>query len=149
MSLLRLFAGGPIVLRGVFATLLSLLASGLVMAVDQFPFDQELLLDAAPMRPAKRLPILTVAPNGNATIDLWCKTVTARVELSDAAVKIEPGPLPEALPEMMSSGQCTPERIQADQDLLDALVQTTTWRMQGAALVLAGAKPLSFRPATN
>ena len=149
MSLLRLFAGGPIVLRGVFATLLSLLASGLVMAVDQFPFDQELLLDAAPMRPAKRVPILTVAPDGKAAIDLWCRSITAQVELSDAGIKIDLGPLPEGLPEMMSNGQCTPERIQADQDLLTSMAQVTAWRMQGVALMLAGAKPLSFRPATN
>ena len=101
------------------------------------------------MRPAKRVPILTVAPDGKATIDLWCRSVTAQVELSDTGIKIEPGPLPEALPEMMSNGQCTPERLQADQDLLAALAQVTAWRMQGGALVLAGAKPLSFRPASN
>jgi hypothetical protein len=149
MRLLRLFAGGPIVLRGVIATLLSLLAPDLVIAADQFPFDQELLLDVAPMRPAKRVPILTVAPDGKAAIDLWCRSITAQVELSDTGIKIEPGPLPEALPELMSNGQCTLERIQADQDLLASMAQVTAWHMQGVALMLVGAKPLRFRPATN
>ena len=74
MRLLRLFAGGPIVLCGVIAALLSLLASGLVTAADQFPFDQELLLDATPMPLAKRVPTLTVAPDGKAAIDLWCRS---------------------------------------------------------------------------
>ena len=115
----------------------------------EFPFDRELLLDAAPMRPGKRMPILAVAPDGKATIDLWCRSVTAQVELSDAGIKIEPGPLPEGLPEMMGSGQCTPERMQADQDLLTAFTQVTSWRSQGGALVLEGPTRLKFRPASN
>ena len=87
---------------------------------EPFPFDQELLLDAAPMRPGKRMPILLVEPSGNAKIDLWCKSVPARIEISDMAIKIELGPLPEGLPEMLSVGQCTPERMQADQVARDA-----------------------------
>jgi heat shock protein HslJ len=149
MRLLRLFAGRPVVVCGVFAAGLSLLAPGLAMAADQFPFDQELLLDAAPMRPGKRMPIVNVAPDGNATIDLWCRSVTAQVELSDAGIKIAPGPLPEGLPEMMGNGQCTPERMQADQDLLAAISQVTNWHNQGSALVLEGPMTLKFRPATN
>lgn len=130
---------------GALGALLLLLASGPGASADPFPFDQELLLDAAPMRPAKRMPILTVAPNGEATIDLWCKTVTARVELSDAGIKIEPGPLPEALPEMMGEGQCTPARMQADEDMLAALAQVTSWQRQGNAVVLVGPTTLKFR----
>lgn len=133
---------------GVIATGL-LLISGPVSSADPFPFDQELLLEAAPMRPAKRIPILTVAANGNATIDLWCKTVNARVELADATIKIEPGPLPEALPAMMGAGQCTPQRLRADEDMLATLAQVTEWRKQGTALVLVGPKTLKFRAATN
>jgi heat shock protein HslJ len=101
------------------------------------------------MRPAKRMPILNVTPDGKATFDLWCKTVTAQVELSDAVIKIEPGALPEGLPEMMGIGQCTPERMQADQDLLAAFSQVTSWRDKGNALVLEGPIPLKFRPAAN
>ena len=148
MRLSCLFAGRLSVLRWIFLVLLSL-ASGLASASGPFPFDQQLLLDAAPMRPGKRMPILAVAPDGKATIDLWCKSVTAQVELSDAGIKIEPGPLPEGLPEMMGTGQCTPERMQADQDLLAAFTQVTSWRSQGNALVLEGPKMLKFRPASN
>jgi len=118
-------------------------------AADQFPFDRELLLDVAPMRPVKRVPVLSVEANGNARIDLWCKTVRARVELSDAAISIEPAALPDGLPAMMSDGQCTPARISADLDLLAALTQVTAWREQGGALILAGAKALKFRAAAN
>jgi heat shock protein HslJ len=156
MTFIRLTAGrqisfccAKVIARGVLGTLLLLLASGISVAADQFPFDQELLLEAAPMRPAKRMPILTVAPDGNATIDLWCKTVPARVEITDATIKIEPGPLPEGLPEMMSGGQCTPARMQADDDMLAALAQVTAWRKEGPALVLVGPKTLKFRPSDH
>jgi heat shock protein HslJ len=144
MSFIRLTAGRQILVRGALAAGL-LLAGGLTSSADQFPFDQELVLDVAPMRPAKRVPILNVAPNGEATIDLWCKTVSARVELSDAGIKIEPGPLPDELPQMMSSGQCSPQRMQADTDTLAAIAQATAWRRQGRALVLLGPTALKFR----
>jgi heat shock protein HslJ len=149
MSFTRLIAGRRNFACGLAVAVLLALAPGLGWAADPFPFDQELILDAAPMRPAKRMPTLNVAPDGNASIGLWCKTVTARVELSDAGVRIEPGPLPEALPEMMGNGQCSAQRLLADQDMLDALAQVTAWRAQGGAVVLAGPKLLKFRPATN
>jgi hypothetical protein len=149
MNLLRLFAGRPFVLRAAFGTALALFVTCAGIAAGQFPFDQELLLDAAPMRPAKRMPMLNVAPDGKATLDLWCKTVAAQVDVVEAGIKIAAEPLPEALPQMMGNGQCTPERMLADQDLLVAFSQVTGWRSQGNALVLEGPKMLKFRPATN
>ena len=148
MGVIHLIAGRHLIACAALAAGL-LLACGPVSSADPFPFDQELLLDAAPMRPAKRLPSLTVAPNGDATVDLWCKSVNARVDVSDAAIKIEPGPLPEALPAMMGAGQCTPQRLRADEDMLAALAQVTAWRLQGGALVLVGPMTFKFRAATN
>ncbi len=142
MRVIHLNAGRQIFACAALAVILS---SGRATAADQFPFDQELLLDAAPMRPAKRMPILTVEPNGNAKIDLWCRTVPARVEISDATIKIEAGPLPEDLPAMQSAGQCTPERMQADEEMLAALVQVTSWRREGESVVLEGSRELKFR----
>ena len=131
--------------RGAFAAVLILLASGAAVPAETFPFDRELLLDAAPMRPGKRMPLLAVEPNGNARIDLWCRTVPAHVEISDAAIKIEAGPLPEDMPAMQSAGQCTPERVQADEQFLATLTQMTGWRRVGDGLVLEGPTPLKFR----
>ena len=136
-------------LRGALAAVCLLLICGAGAAAEPFPFGQELLLDAAPMRPGKRMPILTVEANGDARIDLWCRTVPARVEITDMAMKIEAAPLPEELPAMQGAGQCTPERVQADGDLVIALVQVTSWRREDDAIVLVGATPLRFRPATN
>ena len=138
-----------ILVRGVAAIVLSFLACGAAAPADQFPFDQEFLLDAAPMRPGKRMPILLVEPNGNAKIDLWCKAVSARIEISDTTMKIEPGPLPEGLPEMLSASQCTPERMQADQELLATLTQVTGWQRESEGIVLLGPTALKFRPSDH
>ena len=135
--------------RGTGAAILLLLACETGAPAEPFPFDQELVLDAAPMRPGKRMPVLAVEPNGNARIDLWCRTVPAHVEISDAAIKIESGPLPEDLPAMQSAGQCTPERVQADEEMLSALAQVTGWRRQGGGIVLDGPKPMRFRPSDH
>ena len=133
----------------------ALLLFGLVVFVcsahagPEFPFDREMILQAKPIRPGKRLPILTVEPSGNATIDLWCKTVSARVELSADALRISAAPLPDALPEMLAPGQCTPERIAADEATLMALTQATAWRRRGEGVELIGPQNLLFRPASN
>jgi hypothetical protein len=132
-------------LRGAIAAILLLLACGTGTPAEPFPFDQELVLDAAPMRPGKRMPVLAVEPNGDARIDLWCRTVPARVEISDAAIKIESGPLPEDLPAMQSAGQCTPERMRADDELLATLTQMTGWRRDRQGIVLDGPQSLKFR----
>jgi heat shock protein HslJ len=151
-----LIAGRPVIISlakvsaditacGILAAVLVLASPSPSHAGDGFPFDQELLLDAAPMRPVKRMPVLTVAADGRATIDLWCKTVPARVHLSDSAIKIETAPLPENLPQYMSAGQCSPQRMQADTELLEVLAQVTVWRMQGSSLELSGSRLLKFR----
>jgi len=134
--------------RGALAAVCLLLICGMA-AAEPFPFGQELLLDAAPMRPGKRMPILTVEANGDARIDLWCRAVLARVEIADMAVKIEAAPLPEELPAMQGTGQCTPERIKADEETLASIVQVTEWRREGDTILLIGQTTMKFRSATN
>jgi hypothetical protein len=115
----------------------------------EFPFDRELILDVQPMRPAKRRPMITVEPNGNAVIDLWCRTVTGHVEIDADSIRITPAPLPPDLPAMMAPGQCAPERIAADETVLEALSRMTGWRQRGAGVELIGPQSMVFRPATN
>lgn len=135
------------VMRATLAALLLLVVPA--AGQQSFPYDQELLLEVAPMGSVKRVPILTVDPNGSAAIDLWCKTVAARVAISGTAIRIEAEPLPEGLPAMMSAGQCTTERMQADADLLAALTQVESWRLQGYLVVLNGPTPLKFRSSSH
>jgi len=56
------------------------LCTGLIMTLalpafageQAFPFARDLMLDVAPMRGSKRVPIIEIVENGAATIQLWC-----------------------------------------------------------------------------
>jgi hypothetical protein len=97
----------------------------------------------------KRMPMLIVSPDGAATLKLWCKDVPARVQISGSDIRIEPGPMPDAMPMYMSDGQCSPERVQADIDMLAALAQVNTWQPQSGGVLLAGAATFKFRPSDH
>lgn len=155
----RLNAGRRAVVNAVtFALIACALMSGALWlggpahAQAEFPYDRVMLLDVAPMHPLKRVPILTVAADGSATIELWCRTANARVQVSGDAIKIETAPLPEALPQYMSEGQCSDARVQADQEMLAALAQVTEWRRHGDGIELNGPnspKPMRFRASSH
>jgi len=153
MGFLRPLSRERLVARAV-VTALVMLALSPAAAADRFPFDRELVLDARPMGPAKRVPVLTVGENGRATIDLWCRTVAARVQVQDSAIKIETAPLPDALPRYMSEGQCNEMRVAADNEMLLALAQVTEWRKRGDGVELSGPDiiaqtPLRFQPSSH
>jgi hypothetical protein len=93
--------------------------------------------------------MLTVEANGNAMIELWCKSVSGRIELSAETIRITAAPLPPDLPSMMAQGQCSPERMAADETTLAALSQVTGWRRRGEGVELIGPQTLVFRPADN
>jgi hypothetical protein len=73
----------------------------------------------------------------------------AKAQVDGEVIHIEAGPLPDALPQYMSDGQCTPERMQADADTLAALTQVTAWRRRGDLIVLLGPMTLTFRPSDH
>jgi heat shock protein HslJ len=106
-----------------------------------FPYGAELLLDANPMRGSKKIPSLDIGHDGTADIDLWCNTVKARLVVAANTITIITGE--------MSARQCPPERARADQELLAALNDVTTWRMEHEALVFTGGRTLRFRVQTN
>jgi hypothetical protein len=136
--------------RAAFAlALLTSMFTVSAAAVEVFPYDQQLMLDVPPMGKVRRVPSVTVGSDGSAQVNLWCKTVPARVTLNGADVQISPGPIPESLPQYMSDGQCSPERMAADLDLLNALAQVTGWQTAGGVVTLAGPTPLRFRPSDH
>jgi heat shock protein HslJ len=110
-------------------------------AQEDFPFEHELLLEAHPMKGSKRIPNLSVEPNGTATIDLWCNSMQAQINVNGEAISISAGE--------KSNQSCAPERQQADDDLAAALVAVTSWRWDGESLLLIGPKTLRFRQQTN
>jgi heat shock protein HslJ len=112
-----------------------------VPAQPSFPYDHELLLDAAPMKGSKRVPSLDIKPDGGAEIALWCNTVAAQLVVAGDTITIITG--------QGSGRQCPSDRVRADEDLLAALNQATNWRREGDSLILTGGKTIRFRLQTN
>jgi heat shock protein HslJ len=124
--------------------LAALVIAGLAPAAEAqrgFPYDDELMLDARPMRGSKRVPSLLVKQSGEAIIEAWCNTVTTQFVIAADTITMSGGQRTEQ--------QCTPERMKADDDLIAALVEITTWRRDGSVLTLRGPKALRFRSATH
>jgi heat shock protein HslJ len=106
-----------------------------------FPDDGTLLLEAKAMKGSKRVPILQIESKSAATIDLWCNTVPAQLVVAGDTITLILG--------APTQRQCDPDRMQADQDLLEALQQVTGWRRQGDLLVLQGERSLRFHLSSN
>jgi heat shock protein HslJ len=106
-----------------------------------FPFGSELLLDGKPLRGTKRLPSLSIEPDGTAAIDLWCGSVRAQATIGNGTITIAPG--------ARDNAQCDPERVAGDDDLLDMLVHMTNWRRRGDTVEFSGPATLRFRAMTN
>ncbi len=110
-------------------------------ADEGFPFGFEMTLEAAPQPGSKRIPTLEIGDNGEAKLDLWCKSGTGQFSVAGNTVIFVPGQL--------QNRDCPPARSQADDDLVTALSEATSWRRRGDLVSFAGAKPLRFRINTN
>ncbi|MGN6750763.1 MAG: META domain-containing protein [Xanthobacteraceae bacterium] len=127
--------------RALLALLVIAISLPCASADDSFPFGATLMLDAAPIRGSKRIPMIEIAENGAASIDLWCATARAQAIVADHSISIAPGDVANA--------PCEPERQSRDAELLAALAQVTNWRRKGDVVELIGATPLRFRLMTN
>jgi heat shock protein HslJ len=117
-------------------------AGGPVLAADRgFPDDGVLLLEAKPMKGSKRVPILQIESRNAASFDLWCNKVAAQLIVVDDTITILLGARTEK--------QCEAERMQADEDLMAALQQVSSWRRDGDLLVLQGERSLRFHLSSN
>ena len=110
-------------------------------AAQEFPFGRELMLDVAPMKGSKRVPMLEIDPKGIADIDLWCNSVKGQMVVAGDTITILTG--------QKTDRSCPPERAQADDDVLAALNEVTSWRREGDTLVLIGTRTMRFRLQTN
>lgn len=124
------------------ALLLAILgtATGPACAED-FPFGQELTLDARAMPGSKRLPILTIGAHGEVEAGLWCRTLRGQFSVAGNTLIFIPGPGDQP--------QCSPEQTSRDEALAADLAAATTWSMQGEVLILQGAGTLKYRLNTN
>ena len=123
---------------GVVALATVVLACGTTaVAQAEFPFDQEMLLDARPLPGSRRVPILEIAVDGSAQVDLWCHSGTAQVAVAGATIKFTLSSMREVT--------CTPERMQRDEVMAAALAQVTRWRIEQDVIFFTGAADLRFR----
>jgi META domain len=110
-------------------------------AEDGFPFGFELTLDAARQAGSKRIPTLEIGDNGEAKLDLWCKSGNGQFSVAGNTVIFVPGQLQDR--------DCPPARAQADDELIAALSEAATWKRRGDLVSFIGSKPLRFRINTN
>ena len=118
-----------------------LAATAVTLAQAGFPFEHEMLLDVRPLPGSRRVPILEIAADGRAQIDLWCRSGPGLVEIAGNAVKFTLGPMREAT--------CTPDRAQRDEEMATALSQVTRWRREKDIVVFVGPTELRFHLSTH
>jgi hypothetical protein len=106
-----------------------------------FPFGSALVLDAAPLPGTKRVPMIEIDENGDASFYLWCASARGSANVGQVTISLTPT---AALP-----SQCTPDQISRDADLLVQLSQVTGWHRQGDEVDLTGTATLRFRLMTN
>ncbi len=110
-------------------------------AQEEFPFGFEMRLETAPQPGSKRIPTLEIGDNGEATLDLWCKSGKGQFSAAGNTVIFVAG--------AMENRSCAPDRAQADDDLIAALTDAATWKRQGNFVSFIGAKTLRFQINTN
>ncbi|MCC8939099.1 hypothetical protein XH93_07195 [Bradyrhizobium sp. CCBAU 51753] len=105
-------------------------------AQEEFPFGFVMTLDAARMPGSKRIPSIEIGDDGEVILELWCDGGKGKFSVAGNTLVFIPG--------AMENRTCSPERAQADRDLLAALGSTATWQRQGEAVTLIGSKSLRF-----
>ena len=98
-------------------------------------------LDAARQPGSKRIPDLEIGEQGEVILELWCKGGKGQFSVAGNTVIFVPGPF--------ENRDCPPARAQADDDLLAALGEVSTWKRQGDAITLIGPRTLRFHLNTN
>ena len=122
------------------ALLLLGLSTGLASS-QEFPFDQEMLLEAKPLPGSRRVPMMEIHANGRGTVDLWCHSAVADIAVTGSGIKFT---FVSAKPET-----CTPERIELDQAMAKALTEVTSWRRANDIVELIGPTTFRFRISTH
>jgi META domain len=110
-------------------------------SAQSFPYDQEMLLEAKPLPGSRRVPMLEIQAGGRASVDLWCHSAVAEIAVSGNEIKIN---FVSAKPE-----NCTPERIELDQQMAKALLEVTAWRRTNDIVEFVGPTTFRFRISTH
>lgn len=107
-----------------------------------FPYDQEMLLEVKALPGSRRVPMMEVRSDGQATVDLWCHSAVATTAVTGSEIKFD---FVSAKPE-----NCTPERVELDQKMAKELLEVTSWRQQDDIVELIGpTATFRFRVSTH
>jgi META domain len=131
----------PLRKTGIVLLLLTSVSSIQARAEEGFPFGMEMTLEALPQPGSKRIPDLEIGDNGEVVLELWCKGGRGQFSVAGNTVVFVAGP--------MQDRSCPPARAQADDELLAALSEATTWHRRGDSVAFIGSKALRFRLNTN
>jgi hypothetical protein len=110
-------------------------------ADDGFPFEAQMQLDVNRMPGSKRIPNLDIGEAGEVVFELWCKGGKGQFSVAGNTVIFVPG--------AMENRSCPPDRAQADDELIAALTDVSTWKRQDDLVLFVGTKTLRFRINTN
>lgn len=125
----------------MLAALAALMLTTMPAQAEEFPFGLEMTLDAPQMAGARRLPTLEIGDNGEAKLDLWCKSGRGQFSVAGDTVIFMPGE--------MTDSACTPALAQADDVLIANLGGAANWKRQGDAVSFIGTTMLRFRVNSN
>ena len=127
----------------VLMTIALVSASGVgpARAQEEFPFGFLMTLETRPQPGTKRMPTLEIGDNGEATLELWCKTGKGQFSVAGNTVIFMAGP--------MQDQGCTPDRAAIDDDVVATLGEAGTWKRQGDMVTFTGTKSVRFRINTN
>ena len=114
---------------------------GTARAEEGFPFGMEMTLDAPRMPGTKRIPDLEIGDNGEVILELWCKGGKGQFSVAGNTIVFVVGAI--------EARSCPADRAQADDDLVAALTDATSWKRQGDLVSFIGPKTLRFRINTN
>jgi hypothetical protein len=131
-------------LRSAGAALILLAATGVsaqAQADTSFPFGMEMTMDVSPQPGSKRVPNLDIGDNGEVVIELWCKGGKGQFSVAGDTVIFVAG--------QMENRDCPTDKAQADDELLAALTNVTSWTRRGDAVSFIGPTTLKFHLNTN
>src|SRR4051812_46034934 len=127
--------------RMVCAVAAVLAMSAVARAEEGFPFGAEMTLEALPQPGSKRIPNIEIGDNGEVILELWCKGGKGQFSVAGNTIIFVAG--------QMEDRPCPADKAQADDDLIAALTDATTWKRQGDSIFFVGPKTLRFRLNTN